>query len=295
MKNVTVLAIIATLAVVSGNAYSAETEAKPVKAEQSAEGKIEARKEDKEAKAPFGASVGYSISTDFAEKLEPRLYQHKVAVDASYKFRDYFSMSFSTGYFFKTLSSSISGYEEDSGISHISLGISRNFSRKLGKFVGAEHSISAGASGSLPMMEEDRIEGAHGSVELAPKLNSKFFDRLFSISNRVYYQFIFNKFDFSPVSNEPTANGAYGWTVDSSIPIVGELSAGLGFGIRRTRYSDGFHSFSYSNSQSLSYSLGSLSMSVSHSNGGYTDDGTVELWYVDKYRRLVKATLAYSF
>lgn len=299
MKSKKIILLIFALAFVSGNVYSAATKASAAAEASSADGKSESeadgKDEEEKEKSPFGASVGYSISTDFAEELEPRLYRHNVSVGASYKVKDYFSLSFSTGYFFKTLDSSISDYEEDSGISHVSLGISRGLSKKLGRFAGAEHSVSAGLSGSIPMMEDDRIEGARGSVGIGPSLSSKFFDGLFSLSNRVYYRFIFNKFDFSPISNNPTSNAAYGWSIGSSIPIVGKLSAGLGFGMRRTRYTDGFHSFSYSNSQSLNYSLGSLSMSVSHSNGGYTDDGKVEFWYIDKYRRLVSANVGYSF
>lgn len=306
----TQLLIVAFLLALSSTAHAAATQAKVKDAAKtkvaattaakpevakSADGKLEADAKDKKDKSPFGANVGYSVSTDFAEELSPRLYRHNVSVGLSYKVNDLFSLSASTGYFFRSLNTSLSDFEEDSGISHISLGVSRSLSKKLGRFAGADHSLSAGLSGSLPMMEDDRIEGARGSLGIGPRLSSKFFDGLFSISNRVYYRMIFNKFDFSPVSNEPTSNAAYGWSIGSSLPIYGKLSMGFGFGIRRTRYTDGFHSFSYSNSQSLSYSIGSLSMSVSHSNGGYTDDGKVEFWYIDKYRRLVSASLGYSF
>ncbi len=295
-----IIMIVAVAAFVSGNVYSAATKTttkSPAKATSDAKStaKADEAEEKKKKSSPFGASVGYSISTNFAEELKPRLYRHNVSVGASYKVKDYFSLSFSTGYFFRSLDNSISKFEEDSGISNISFGISRGISQPLGKFAGAEHKISAGVSGSLPMMEDDRIEGSRGSIGIGPRVSSKFFDGLFSVSNRVYYRFIFNKFEFSPISNNPTAQAAYGYSLGASVPIIGKLSAGLGFGMRRTRFTDGFRSFSYSNSQSLSYSLGKMSMSVSHSNGGFTGDGNVELWYIDKYRRLMSASLGYSF
>lgn len=248
-----------------------------------------------EAKSSFGVELGYSVSTDFAEELSPRLYRHNLQLGLGYDIKDWFVVYGETGYFFKTLGTSISDFDEDSGISHISLGLSRTLVPSLGRFAGADHSLRLSLDSSLPLTEEDRIEGSLGSIAIAPSIGSNFFDGLFTIKNSFFYQLIFNRFDFSPVSNEPNARAAYGWSVGASVPIYGKLAIGAGFGMRKLRFVDSFESFSYKNSQSISYSFGALSAAVSHENGGYTEDDTIELLYVDKYRRLVKASLTYTF
>lgn len=149
--------------------------------------------------------------------------------------------------------------------------------------------------GDIPANQEARIEGYRGSIGVSPALSSNYFDGLLIIKNRLNYSLIFNRYDYSPTTFDRSATANYGYDLGASVRVIGGLRVGAGLGIRRTRYTDGFHDFSYKNTQTISYTLKSWSLAVKHTNGGYTDDGRVDFWYVDKYRRLVSALLGYEF
>lgn len=243
----------------------------------------------------FSGGVDYSVTTDFADELKPRLFTHRITPSVGYEIKDWFNVGVETTYFFKSVGNAVSRYPEDSGLSSVTPSISRGNLLKLPNVLGGEHDLSAAVFGDIPFSEEARIEGYYGAVGAGPRLRSKFWDGILTITNRVNYNFIFNRYSFSPVSFDPSAEGSYGYTLGLSVKIIGGLRAGVGFGARRTRYVDGFHDFSYQNTQTLSFAWKGWSASIEHKNGGYTDDEKVELWYVDRYRRLVTGTIGYAF
>jgi hypothetical protein len=62
-----------------------------------------------------------------------------------------------------------------------------------------------------------------------------------------------------------------------------------------TRYLDGFTGYSYNNTLSLAKSWEKMTVAFSYENGGFTDNGEVNMWYVDRYRRLMFLSANYAF
>jgi hypothetical protein len=79
------------------------------------------------------------------------------------------------------------------------------------------------------------------------------------------------------------------------VNIVGGLSVSVGTGVKLSRKLDSSTEYAYNNSQSISYTWGAFTGEVSHTNGGFTREGDLSLWYVDKYRRIMTGSLTYSF
>lgn len=276
-----------------GAAASSATPA-PAAGQAAAQSEAAAPAEEKPA-SPWGFGLGYGVSTDLAEELQPRLLEHSMDASISYEWKNVVSLSTGLGYSFVTVGKSFSRYPEDSGLSYGSISASRELKKEPWHFLGAEHTPSMGLSVHLPLSETAQIEGYQGNAGLSLSMGSKFFDGLFSLSNGVSYSRTWSRFDFSPTTFEPNVESSYGYKAGIGFKIIGKLSAGAGFSMKRSVFTDGFKNLSFGNSQSLSYSIGKLSMSVSHSNGGHTDKEKVQLWFVDKYRRLVSFDLGMSF
>ena len=290
--NPRIIFIGALLFLLATNGYAAETESTEKKAAD-AESKAEIDKPKK--KHTFGASVGYNVSSNFADELEPRLYRHKVSGSGSWKIRNLFDVSVGVGYFYKSLGSSISRFPEDSGLDSVNIGISQGLKQDLGHFLGTDHSAGLGVSTSFPMDEESQIEGYQSTLSFKGGVKSAFFDKLFTVKNSLRYNRIFNKFDFSPTDQTPTTKSSWGFGTGVSFPIWKGISGGFGFSARKSQKTDDSEGFNYNNRQSLTYSYKKASLTISHVNGGFVDDGNVDLWFVDKYRRLVSASLGMSF
>ena len=240
----------------------------------------------------FGAE--YMASTDLAEELKPRLYRHDVSAYVGYDFKDIVSLNVGTNYYFKTVGGSYSKFREDSGISSVSPRLSRPIFENL-EFLGGKHTISGLVIGDIATNEDSRIEGYYGAVLAGPTMVSRYLGEILRLRTRLTYGFIFNRYEFSPTTFDPSAKNSYGADISTSVKIVAGLRAGIGVGTRRTIYSDGFDDFTFKNTQSLSYSWNAFTVSAIHTNGGYTDDGRAELWYVDRYRRIFSGTLADDF
>jgi hypothetical protein len=266
----------------------------PVDRTFAAEASLSADASKVEERPAYSFGAEYMASSDFAEQLKPRLVRHDMSAYFGYDFRDIVSASVGTNYFFKTVGGSYSKFREDSGISSVSPRLTRAIFPNL-EFLGGKHSISAMASGDIPFDEDSRIDGYKGAVVFGPSMVSRYFGDILRIRSRLSYGFIFNRYRFSPTSFDATAKNNYGANFSTSVKIIAGLRAGIGVGARRTIYSDGFDEFSFNNTQSLSYSWSSITATLMHTNGGYTDDGRAQLWYVDRYRRIFSGSLAYDF
>lgn len=253
----------------------------------------EAAPAKKEEKKPWAVELEYMATTDLADEVRPRIFRHDVMATASYDVKDWFTTGVEVDYFFKTVGGAYSRYREDSGVYSVTPFVTKKVYEFKG--LGGNHKIIGMLHGDIPTNEEARIEGYTGSVGAMPMLISTYFDGLISIKNRLMYNHLFNRYSYNPTTFEPASTDSYGYDIGSSVRVIGGLRAGVGFGLRRTRYADRFHDFSYKNTQTLSYAWSSWSFAVKHTNGGYTEDGHVELWYRDQYRRMFSGIIGYEF
>lgn len=248
----------------------------------------------KEDKSPWGFGLGYSISTDFAAEEEPRLYSHSMSASVSYALGDGWSTSGSLGFSYQSIGNKVvTDIDTPSFSPRVSIGGGKSW--KLGQAIGGTHSVRVGISTALDFSESARYEGVYTVPGASVGLTSKFFDGIYTLSNSVGGSYVINKYDFSPTDGTINTRNNYSYNMGHRVKLIGDLSARVGFGFRYSQKLDGSTSYSYSNSQSLGYGLGKWSLSVSHRNGGYTEFGDVDFWYIDKYRRLMSASVSYSF
>ena len=98
-------------------------------------------------------------------------------------------------------------------------------------------------------------------------------------------------------NSDGTANPgtSYFYEIGNTLVFNPRWSMEVGFGVKSTRYLDGFRGYAYGTTVAVDYTKGKWTGEFQYENGGYTEDGRVDLWYIDQYRRLVSASVAYNF
>ncbi len=249
---------------------------------------------EEKSKGPWGFELGYSIKTDFAAEEEPRSYSHSMSGSVSYKLGNGWSTSGSLGFNYQSIGNKIITDVSTPSFSP-SVGIRGGKTWKLGQALGGSHSLQAGVKTAMNFSENSRYEGVYAIPGASVGMTSEFFDAIYSLSNSVSRSYVINKYEFSPTDGTINTRNTYRYKMGHKVKLVGNLSAHIGFGFRYLQKLDDSTSYSYSNSQGLGYGLGNWKFSVSHQNGGFTRFGDVDFWYIDKYRRLVSASVSYSF
>jgi hypothetical protein len=155
-------------------------------------------------------------------------------------------------------------------------------------------SHNVGVSYYLPLDSYSRIEGYNGIISASTTLVKSIWPVYVSWIQPFRASYQLNSFDKSALG---TPNRIYSVSTSSmlSINMTSQISLLLAFGIRWGEFSDGSNDYSYNNSQTLNYSFKKTSLYVRHTNGGYTEDGRVYLWFIDKNRKYVDAGISYDF
>jgi hypothetical protein len=142
--------------------------------------------------------------------------------------------------------------------------------------------------------EASRQEGYQGIVGAGGNVSFRFFEKYWVLSNDLNVSEMINSYRYG---SNLKPNPDYFWTYKLSnvVKIYKGLRASYAFGAKVTRYMDDFVGYSYSNSFSLSYIWPHFSVALAYENGGFTDDGTISLWYIDQYRRMGRLVVGYTF
>jgi hypothetical protein len=235
-------------------------------------------------------STQYSLGTDLLDPVEPRMYDHQLSLNGIYNFDNRWRGGLLVDLNYFTLDNQIVETQKGYGRAQPSLNLFSTY--RLSTPFFDNHNV--GASYFLPLDSFSREEGYNGILAV----NTTFVKGLWRpfvtwIQNfRANYQF--NSFDKSALG---IPNRIYSVSTSPmlNITITDKLSLLLAFGIRWGEFSDGNTDYSYNNSQTLSYSLKKTSFYVRHTNGGYTEDGRVYLWFIDKNRKYIDAGVSYDF
>ena len=268
-----------------------ESNAEPVTAAKST--KVKKKKKEQ---LGIGFSLGYGIRTDIANEVQPRSYKHSLSGGVSYSFKDKLSVSADTSFVYSSLNEKIETGEGQYGLGDFDVGISKGI--KLGNKFGGKHSLGLSFSNTFPLSNDTQVEGVDAVPNIGAGVKSVFFDGLYSIKNSVSYHYIFNTFTHSPTTGIVNKRHGASYKMGHAIRIWKGFKLGISLGLRVSWFVDGSEQTSYTNNigQSIGYSFGNLTVGVKHSNGGYTPYGdAVDLWYIDKYRRIVSGSVSYSF
>ena len=239
---------------------------------------------------PWSVGFNYGVSTDLADYSSPRLYYQGLGLNIGYTLNSKWSLLASLNGSFTTLDGQIDKRQEESALE--STGVNPGFGLNFSPGVGTPWFL--GASANVLLDTASRREGYLGLFSLNGGGTWMFFTDHFSMTHSFGVTELANTYDYSSAGTaNPETWLVYSWS--NALKLSEYFSLGTGFGLKQTRYLDGFWDYSYSTSLSASFTRKTWSMSLTSSNGGYTEDGRVSLWYVDRYRRLVSLSMAYQF
>lgn len=240
----------------------------------------------------WSGNFRYGVSSDFADNRQPRGYMHSITSSIDYRWKDHWSVSGALGLRAETIGGQIPKDEEKTYMevlnpsSEISLGYEGDFRET------DQYSLSVHAE---PLWDDaSRLEGYQAVMGAGGSASLSFFKGVYKMTHALDLSFLKNSFQYgSNLRANPDYFYTYKWSNGFKIGKRAKIS--YSFGMKLTRSLDGFWTYAYSNTLGLSYALNRLSVVLAYDNGGFTDKGEVDLWYIDDYRRLFRAAVSYSF
>jgi hypothetical protein len=243
-----------------------------------------------ELQSQWQLSAQYSLGSDFLDPVEPRMYDHQVSFNGVYNLNNRWRAGLLMDVNYFTLDNQIAETQKGYGRAQPSLNAFTTY--RLATPFFDNHNV--GASYFLPLDSFSREEGYNGILALNTTIVKGLWRPYVNWIQNFRGTYQFNSFDKSALG---LPNRIYSVSTSPmiNINVTERVSLLLAFGIRWGEFSDGNSDYSYNNSQTLSYSLKKTSFYVRHTNGGYTEDGRVYLWFIDKNRKYIDAGVSYDF
>ncbi len=243
------------------------------------------------ATSPWTGALRYSVLTDYADDRMPRGYTHSVVAGLGYSINNDWSINATVGGRAELFNGQIDKGEEQSygqtvgAFGELSVDYGHEF---------AQHRIGFGLSGSPTMDEVGHQEGQKGVLGANGELKLRFFEKAYTITQTLEAGSILNETKYS-IDGTINPDYYYSYKLDNSFRFFETYKLSLVFGVKTTRFLDGFWGYSYSNGIRVSKAWKTFSAALGYENGGFTDDGEVRLWYIDQYRRIGKLSMIYEF
>ncbi|MBK7843095.1 MAG: hypothetical protein IPJ71_05270 [Bdellovibrionales bacterium] len=236
--------------------------------------------------------IRYSVLTDLAQEVNPRSYTHGFLGSLEYSFNSSWSLGGDVSFRAGTVGDQIYKAPQQSKGERIDpeAGIVLNYEFL---FFG-NNSLKFFGGFDVFLDESSRLEGYLGLFSVGTEMNLVFSDVGLVMGHSFVISEMANTFEYS-TEGSANPNLYYNYSFSNSLSFMKSLALNYTFGFKMTQYLDDYLSYSYSNKYGISAKWGQLSTGLSYENGGFTDDGYVDLWYIDAYRRLLKLTLSYLF
>ncbi len=249
-------------------------------------------KSSKAKESKFSANLSYGASTDYADTSDPRSYRHSLSTGLDYELNSQLSLGVAAGLATQTINGQISKGPEETYAE--TLDVSASLDLSYAKKFWDRHSYSVSGSYEPLFTEDSRIEGHRAILGVSSGLTLGFFAKRYSLSQSVSASNLINRYEFNTKGGY-NPDTFYSYSLTNSLRFFKTFKLSHTFGVRATRYLDGFVGYAYSHKLSLAKSWQSVTASLSYTNGGFTDDGYVRLWYLDQYRRIYQLGLSYAF
>lgn len=242
-----------------------------------------------EITSPYQVSAQYSVGSDLLDPVSPRRMEHDLSVNTIYNWSDRLRLGALADISYFSFEDQV--VETQQGYGNIQPSVSFFTTYALKTPFLTSHNI--GASYYLPLDEYSRLEGYKGSVSVNTTLVQKIVPK-FTFIQGFRASYLFNTFDKSAAG---TPNRTFSGSMSPMLSwsVLSKFSFLLGFGVRWGQFTDGSNDYSYNNTQTLSFSHKNFAAFVSHINGGYTENGDIYLWYIDRNRNYFTAGISYDF
>lgn len=241
---------------------------------------------------PWSGYFRYNIATDYAEQEQPRAYTHVLGGGAKYSINDNWSVTADLTMKTESINGQIEKGPEQSKteVLNPSVAMEVDYERRFYE----THGYTLFMHGEPLMDEPSRLEGYRGIVGVGAAVTFGFFNRRYQFSNTVDASNLINTYDYS-LAGASNPDMFYTYKMGHSLRIWRTVKLGYAFGLKLTRRLDASTKHAYNNTVSISNTWRSISMALAYDNGGYTDDGSVSMWYIDQYRRVFQFKVNYSF
>lgn len=254
-------------------------------------------------------SLAYNVGSDLAEQDEPRVYTNKLTAGFGTSFLDprsgdeRFSLGLKLGAQYKTLNGEIDTGRRTDGdessrldafeLADAEASVSKDVS--LGAAVHGNHTLGLNGGFSLPTSRDSRLDGVQGVPFLGAELESAFAGKRFLLTNGLSSFYIMNTYLYSPVTREINPDAGLIYSLSARLRLLKHLTATAGGSVKGTHHLDDSNAMGFGNFQALTFAMGGFSTTLRHSNGSHLSDRDIELWYIDRYRRMVSLNLEYRF
>lgn len=246
---------------------------------------------DSESKS-WSARVDYDLGTDYSEAVRPRVVVNRLSLGLSYDWGNFFKTSAGLDIKAATVNGQI--YKDKQQSYGEVLGWRPSLGVSYGKPFWEQHRWTVSSSFYLPIDELTRLEGYQGVIRIGARASLRFWNDRYAMDHRAGLSNVLNSYRFNTLGTiNPDYFFTYEW--DNSLRLIGKLSFDFSFGFKLTRYLDQSQLYSYNNSIGLSYEWRNLFPFVSYENGGFTEDGKVDAWFIDRYRRILSAGVSATF
>ncbi len=243
----------------------------------------------------YGGELNYRIRTDLADQVEPRLYTHTLGFSYGVHYVPYAL----------TLAAVLTAQYQSAGerrsevivddndtelfVNDVALSMQKAFT------LAASTKADVTLTNEFPTSSEAKREEYRSVTTIEGNIGYGLFPKRLSVGLNFGAYYIWNSYQYSPTTFEANKrNGSYGNLGLSLVIWEGLYVAGKA-GAQISTYTDGTSDMTYKNSVAAGYRWTAVAFSIGLSNGSYLDQGDASLWFVDEYRRILSASLSYSF
>jgi hypothetical protein len=238
----------------------------------------------------FHAASQYSVSSDLLDDIEPRRYTHQLTLNTLYDMSSRWRLGVLASVDYFSFENEIVETQKGYGGAQFNSTFFTTYILNTPFFT----SHNVGFSYTLPLDDESRFEGYRGVPAASTTLIKRVWPKYINLIQTFRGSYLINTYDKSALG-QPNRDYAVGSSSILAFTISKNWSLLTGFGIRWSHLTDNNTDYAYNNFQTLNYNYRKLSFFLTHSNGGFTEDGKVSLWFVDRNRKFVDLGVSYDF
>lgn len=237
-------------------------------------------------------SFYYGLSSDFADQTSPRSYTHFTGVNLVYLASEKWSVSGALGFTADLIDGQIQKRPEQSYSETInpSLSLSGLFADSLSESVSYSFNLHVD-----PFFDsQSRYEAYRYMYGLRSGIFFSLAKGKYLMGHSVDFSELVGDYSYDSRKNaNPDTYYTYSWS--NSFRPHKKIDLSYSFVLRLTRLTNSETTYSYNNNLSLSTFTKNWVFSMVYSNGGFTEQGEVNLWYLDQYRRVMRFLAVYNF
>lgn len=237
-------------------------------------------------------SVYYGLSSDYADSRSPRSYTHFLGVNVTYIATEKWSFNGSFGGTADLIDGQIQKRPEQSYAETVnpSLSLSALFADSI------NDKLSYSVNGHVdPFFDpQSRYEAYRYMYGVRGGLFLSLFKGKYLMGNSIDVSELVGDYSYNS-QQQANADTYYTYSWSNSFRPNRKLDISYSFVLRMTRLTNSELTYAYNNNLAVSTFLKKWVLSAVYSNGGFTEQGEVNFWYLDQYRRLLRCIAVYNF